>query len=86
VLTQPGPKCSAISAGQLELDKSPNFAYEPDGESGKIIDPSIERNFDLISKLDDGDFRVMNRELDNSRWIRAVAANELATAARLGSR
>src|SRR5262249_44729105 len=47
-------------------------AFEPGRREWRVIDPRLKADFDLISKLDDGDFRVMSRDLDNSRWIRRV--------------
>jgi hypothetical protein len=44
-------------------------AFEPGRREWRIIDPSLKADFDLISRLDDGDFRVMSRDLDNSKWI-----------------
>jgi dipeptidyl aminopeptidase/acylaminoacyl peptidase len=44
-------------------------AFEPGRREWRIIDPSLKADFDPISRLDDGDFRVMSRDLDNSRWI-----------------
>jgi hypothetical protein len=44
-------------------------AFEPGRRECRVIEPSLKADFDLISSLDDGDFRVMSRDLDNSRWI-----------------
>ena len=44
-------------------------AFEPGRREWRIIDPSLKADFDLISRLDGGDFRVMSRDLDNSTWI-----------------
>jgi dipeptidyl aminopeptidase/acylaminoacyl peptidase len=38
-------------------------------ESWKVLDPSIQKDFDHLAKLEDAEFRVGSRALDDRTWI-----------------
>ena len=44
-------------------------SFEPERRRWKVIDPAIAPDFDAIAQLDDGDFRVVSRDLDDRNWI-----------------
>jgi dipeptidyl aminopeptidase/acylaminoacyl peptidase len=49
-------------------------AFEPGRRRWKVIDHTIAEEFDAIAELDDGDFRVVSRDLADRKWIVAFEA------------
>ena len=45
------------------------FPSRPDGRTWKVIDPSIQDDFEGIARLHDGDFDVVNRDTDDQTWL-----------------
>lgn len=43
--------------------------FEPGRRTWKVIDPAIQRDFDGIAKLADGDFQVFNRDRADRNWL-----------------
>jgi dipeptidyl aminopeptidase/acylaminoacyl peptidase len=44
-------------------------AFEPGRRQWCVIDPGIAADFEAIRNLDDGDFRVVSRDVDDRKWI-----------------
>jgi dipeptidyl aminopeptidase/acylaminoacyl peptidase len=44
-------------------------SFEPGRRRWSIIDSAIVADFEAIARLDDGDFRVANRDLADRRWV-----------------
>jgi dipeptidyl aminopeptidase/acylaminoacyl peptidase len=44
-------------------------AFEPGRRQWSVIDPAIASDFTAIRELDDGDFRIVSRDLDDRNWI-----------------
>jgi dipeptidyl aminopeptidase/acylaminoacyl peptidase len=44
-------------------------AFEPGRRQWCVIDPNIAGDFDAMRKLDDADFRVVSRDVDDRKWI-----------------
>jgi len=43
--------------------------FEPARRQWKLIDPAIAADFQALRALDDGDFRIVSRDLDDRNWI-----------------
>jgi dipeptidyl aminopeptidase/acylaminoacyl peptidase len=44
-------------------------AFEPGRRQWSVIDPAIAADFEAIRSLDDGDFRIVSRDVDDRQWI-----------------
>lgn len=49
-------------------------AFEPGRRRWSVIDPTIAKDFEAIASLDDGDFRIVSRDLNDRNWIVAFEA------------
>jgi dipeptidyl aminopeptidase/acylaminoacyl peptidase len=45
------------------------LAFEPGRREWSITDPEIAADFEALAGLDDGDFQVVSRDLDDRNWI-----------------
>ncbi|APV52310.1 S9 family peptidase [Betaproteobacteria bacterium GR16-43] len=50
-------------------------AFEPGRRTWKVIDPSVQGDFDAIAKLADGDFQVFNRDRADRNWLVAFTSD-----------
>ena len=50
-------------------------SFEPGRRNWKVIDPSVQADFDALRKLDDGDFTVVSRDLANRNWLVAFSSD-----------
>ncbi|HTO77995.1 MAG TPA: S9 family peptidase [Thermoanaerobaculia bacterium] len=44
-------------------------AFEPGRQTWKVLDPSIQPDFDAIAKLNPGDFAIVNRTTADDAWL-----------------
>src|ERR1700719_2724724 len=44
-------------------------AFDPGRKHWKVVDPSVQADFNAISKITDGDFTVVDRDLADKTWI-----------------
>lgn len=44
-------------------------SFEPGRRSWKVLDPSVQADFDAIGKLAHGDWLVINRDQSNRKWL-----------------
>ena len=44
-------------------------SFEPGRRTWKVMDPSVQADFDAIAKLAHGDFSVINRDQTNKKWL-----------------
>jgi len=51
-------------------------AFAPGRAQWKVLDPSIQADFDGIAKLSDGDFAVTNRDAADATWLVAVTRDK----------
>ena len=49
--------------------------FSPGRSTWKVIDPSIQADFDAIAKLHDGDFSVVNRDSADKTWLIAFSSD-----------
>jgi dipeptidyl aminopeptidase/acylaminoacyl peptidase len=50
-------------------------SFEPGRSTWKVLDPSIQADFDAIGKLHDGDFAVVNRTAIDDAWLVAFTTD-----------
>ena len=50
-------------------------SFEPGRRTWKIIDPSVQADFDAIKKLDDGDFSITSRDQADRNWLIAFSSD-----------
>jgi dipeptidyl aminopeptidase/acylaminoacyl peptidase len=49
--------------------------FSPGRSTWKVIDPTIQADFDAIAKLHDGDFSVVNRDTADKTWLVAFTSD-----------
>ncbi|WP_171095995.1 S9 family peptidase [Usitatibacter rugosus] len=49
--------------------------FEPGRRTWKVIDPSVQGDFDGIAKLAEGDFQVFNRDRADKKWLVAFVSD-----------
>ena len=49
--------------------------FSPGRSTWKVVDPSIQADFDAIAKLHDGDFSVVNRDQADKTWLVAFTSD-----------
>ncbi len=50
-------------------------AFEPGRQTWKVLDPSIQPDFDAIAKLNPGDFALVNRTTADDAWLVAFTSD-----------
>ena len=50
-------------------------SFEPGRSSWKVLDPSVQADFDAIRKLNSGDFTVVNRTAADDAWLVAFTSD-----------
>lgn len=50
-------------------------SFEPGRSTWKVLDPSVQADFDAIGKLHDGDFVVVNRTAADDAWLVAFTSD-----------
>jgi dipeptidyl aminopeptidase/acylaminoacyl peptidase len=50
-------------------------SFEPGRRTWKIVDPSVQADFDSIARLQAGDFSIVNRDRSNRRWLVAFTSD-----------
>lgn len=51
------------------------ISFEPGRRTWKVIDPSVKADFEGITKLNDGDFTVFNRDQADKNWLVAFTSD-----------
>lgn len=68
-----------VDAGEIVVDPRTHapqaVAFSPGRTSWKILDPSIQADFDAIAKLSPGDFQVTSRTAKDDSWIVAFTSD-----------
>jgi dipeptidyl aminopeptidase/acylaminoacyl peptidase len=69
----------AVDAGIVQMNPYTRtieaVSFEPGRRTWSIIDNGVRGDFDAIAKLTDGDFAIVNRNRDNSRWLVAFSSD-----------
>ncbi|HEX7150435.1 MAG TPA: S9 family peptidase [Thermoanaerobaculia bacterium] len=71
---------NAVDAGIVQINPYTRtieaVSFEPGRRAWTIVDPAVRADFDAIGKLAHGDFSVVNRNKDNSRWLVAFSSDK----------
>ena len=51
-----------------------NDHFEPGRRTWRVIDPSVQADYDGIAKLSDGDFAIVNRDAADRTWLVAFTS------------
>lgn len=69
----------AVDAGIVVVNPNSRaieaVSFEPGRRTWTIVDPSVKADFDGISKLNDGDFAIVNRDYADNNWLIAFTSD-----------
>jgi len=62
-----------VDAGQVMLHPDKRIieavSFEPDRQHWKVIDPSVQSDFDALRRVHDGDFYIVSRDRADKTWL-----------------
>ena len=62
-----------VDAGEVVIQPKTHVvqavSFEPGRSTWKVLDPSVQADFDAIAKIHPGDFTITNRTADDDTWL-----------------